>query len=412
LSVPRPLRLGAGQSLPFAVRLTTDGTVATNTRAVPVVSSRPSVAALSTTVETYPLPAIGLTHSGGALAPPVVELLGEIRPAFLHLLIELGKDNWATDLEDEVRLARRLGADVVVTIDCPPGARPELGAVAEIGGGSIGTAFLFGSGSAVTSVALADEGRRRFEGTGVKVGAGSRGHFASLNQDRRVPDAAEVICVALAAAAHDDDRRALTTGLGSYPNIVRQLRRLAGDREIFVGPVGFAPTFDSWSPPGHGVGVRDAWTWGHPRQATAFGAAWTVASIAALVPLRPTRVCIAAGATGKSDRSTAGAYPNLSALGLLGPLRGGPVGVVSSGERLAGLSGKDATILALMADDPVRLGAISSRVAVWSGSPFGPCTLNVAGEDLPSPSVVVFGGSCHSTGPVVGDRGQGKRRRH
>jgi hypothetical protein len=394
LSVPRPIRLRGGEPLSFAVRLTTEGVAATRGEAVPGAQSGPAPVALSRTGTTYPLPAIGLTHPGGPLAAPVVELLEQIRPAFLHLLVELGRDDWAASLEDEVRLARRLGSDVVVTVDCPPGARPELAAVAAMGGGSISTAFLFGSGRAVTSEMLADEGRKRLEGTGVKVGAGSRGHFASVNAQGRVPEAAEVICVALAGAAHDEDRRALTSGLGSYKDILRQLRRLAGDRDILVGPVGFAPTFDSWSPPGEQAGPREAWRWAHRRQATVFGAAWTVASIAALVPLGPTRICLATGdvgAAGALEVDARSTYPHLSGLGLLAHLGGGPVGVAAAAERIAGLCGSDATILALMADDPVPLSAISSRVTVWSGSPFGPHELDAAAEDVASPSIVVFG---------------------
>lgn len=93
-----------------------------------------------------------------------------------------------------------------------------------------------------------------FDGTGIRVGAGTRGHFASLNLAGRVPDAAEVVGVSLAAAAHDDDRRALTTGLGSYRQIFGQVRRMAGDREIYAGPMGWARP----STPGRPLGSSSA----------------------------------------------------------------------------------------------------------------------------------------------------------
>jgi hypothetical protein len=44
-----------------------------------------------------------------------------------------------------------------------------------------------------------------------------------------------------------------------------------------------------------------------------------------------------------------------------------------------------------LADDPVKLSAVTSPVAVWSGSPFGPRELDVDREEVPSPSIVVFG---------------------
>lgn len=159
LSEPRPIRLRDGQVLPFAVRLTAEGISTSRATAVPAAGPEPHVATLANTGDSYALPAIGLTLPGGALPPSAVDLLSEIRPSFVHLLVQLGEDDWATTLADDLRVARSLGADAVLTVDCPPGPRPELSAVATIGGGMITTAFLFETGNAVTAASLADEGR-------------------------------------------------------------------------------------------------------------------------------------------------------------------------------------------------------------------------------------------------------------
>jgi hypothetical protein len=353
------------------------------------------VEAPAQTGETGALPVIGLAHPGGTLPSSVVDRLRALRPGFLHLLVDLGDGDWASDLAADLRLAAELDAGVVVTVDCPPDRHRELHALGELGGGSIDTAFLFGPGQAVTSPGLAEAGRACLLGTGARVGAGTRGHFASLNIAGHVPDAAEVVAVALAAAAHDDDRRALTTGLDSYRPILRRVSQIAGDRELYVGPVGFAPTFDSWSGPRSGLKPRDAWAGGHPRQSSVFGAAWTIAAIAALVPHGARRVClggtVGGGGVGAVVNGEFRAYPVFRALRLLADIGPGPLGVVRSGDRLVGLSGDKMTVVAVMTDGPVGFTPWAGPVTVWSGTALGairPGTVGADGE-VPSPSIVV-----------------------
>jgi D-apionolactonase len=366
LSDARPLHLH--EALAYTIRFSAESS---RPRPAPLLPSvvRPTFAvrAPRRATRTCSLPELGLAHPGGSSNPALVSALGELQPAFVHVLADLSDAGWQGRFKADLLTISRLGSRAVVTVDCPPEQRQDLCAVAEISAGVVDTAFLFDRGQSVTSDDLADAARVSFEGTGVRVGAGARGHFASLNRVGRVPEAAEVVGVPLAAAAHDDDRRAVTSGLNSYPQIFRQVRRIAAGRAIYAGPVGFAPTFDSWSPAGLELGVREAWARGHPKDRSVFAAAWTVAVISALGALGVERVCIS-GAIAPVDDPVRGSNPVLAALQLLRGITGDPVKVWRAGDRISGLSAPGSSVVAVMTDEGPEITGIPGRVLVIPGA--------------------------------------------
>jgi D-apionolactonase len=405
LSEPRPLRLCKDQVLTYAVRITAEAPRRPASNPPPAGASRAKVTvrAAGPTKTTCSLPEIGLAHPGGPSSRGLLSQLGEVQPDFVHLLADLGEGDWKSRLRADLLAVSRLGSMAVVTVDCPPDRRRDLSAFADIGSGSIDTAFLFDSGQPLTSDELADAGGVRFDGTEVRVGAGARGHFASLNLAGRVPDAAEVVGVGLAAAAHDDDRRALTTGLNSYPQIFRQVRQMAGGREIYAGPLGFAPTFDSWSPVGSQLSVREAWQRGHPRDRSVFAAAWVVAAIGVLSSLGPKRVCIS-GAIGPTSDEPPTANAVLRALGLVRKMRGQPVRILRAGDRIAGLSTPASSIVAVMTDEALEIVGIPSPVLAICGTKEDEDGLLRTTDGLvPSPNVLSL--STHGFIDLVARRG-------
>jgi hypothetical protein len=393
LAGPLPLHLGAGQSIGYELRFTAEGRADVAPRRARIDSidldpapSRGVPAAL---------PGLGMTHPGGRLPDEVVARLAEARPAFVHLLVDLGEDTWPSTLREDLSLVGPLCPGAVVTVDCPADRWDQLAMLGELGHGVIDTAFVFDQTSPITSPELAEAARLALDGSSIRVGAGTRGHFASLNLAGEVPEAAQVVAVALAAAAHDDDRRALTSGLESLAQIISQLRQLAGERELYVGPVGFAPTFDSWSPVGAGLSLRRAWDAAHHRHPTRFGGAWSLAALAALTPLGVPRVCLT-GTVGGRGAGRVGEhgfedYPILSLLRLLAEEGPGPYDTVLPGGRVGGLLGSDRAILAVMADAPLILGRTPGSMPGRIAATFTPGEQSTSASDgvLASPDVVV-----------------------
>lgn len=354
LDVARPLRLGPGTPRDFTLTFRIERASAQCTPRL----HRPSTQVKSDDVvlgaRVVQRPSLGLTHPGGPLDDATLSQIATVAPAFLHLLVDLSAPNWADTLRFDLAVAASLSAPAVLTVECSD--EGALAALADQCAGAVDVAFVFRPHEATTAEVLAEHARTAFAGSGIRVGGGSRGHYASINVAGKVPDAVEVVAIPIAGAAHDDDRRSLTTGPTSFPALVASARRLAPGREIYLGPVGLAPTFDSWSPPTVAAPVREAWDWGHRRHATSFGAAWAIAAYAALAPLGVERICIAGtvGARGlghlSADRFVP--YPLLSALQQLSALGSGPVAALQPGRRVAGLATPERALLGVMTDEP------------------------------------------------------------
>ncbi len=393
LSAERPLRLAPGPPAAFTVTLSTEDRATAPSRNPPGDAGAQvgDVADLCAGAPVATLPPIGLTHPGGELDDKTLARIAEIGPAYVHLLVDLGDEEWTDRLRRDLEVARRLAGHAVLTVDCPPGREARLHALASISSGVADTAFLFASDEPVTSDRLADTARHAFEGSGVRVGAGTRGHFASLNIAGRVPDAAEVVGVALAGAAHDDDRRAITTGPASYAAIVAEVRRIAAGRDLYLGPVGLAPTFDSWPPRGAALPVRAAWDGPHRRHSSRFGATWAVAAYAALAALGPARVCLAGTVGGRGVGSMVDGrfhpHPLHAALARLAALGPGPYATLPPGGYVAGLIGAQDGLVAVMGEDGWRVPSTSAGRPVVARAVLRPAALPgrdavVTGPDL------------------------------
>lgn len=361
LNEPRPIVFKSGERALYSLSFSAEGPIRPLARAAGP-ATRPHTLDLDRLVEARTvqrLPQIGLTHPGGALPDDALERLASLHPAFIHVLVDLGDNRWVERLREDLSVASALCPQVVATIDCPSDRHDRLAQFAELSAGAVDTAFVFDAGSSITSDRLAEAGRYAFGPCGIQVGAGSRGHFANLNVAGRVPESAQVVAIPLASAAHDDDRRALTTSPASYSAIIDAARTLAGARPLYVGPVGLATTFDSWSPPGSGLEVRRAWDGAHRRHATRFGAAWTIAALAGLAPLGVERVCLA-GTTGGRGVGSVGKdgfspFPLFAAFRALMGLGTTTLKALPAGEPVAGFFDSSRALIAVMDAEPVRL---------------------------------------------------------
>ena len=351
LADPQPISFRAGQAREYSMTFAADPVATSRIRAAESAPSLPLE--LVTGAEEHPMPKLGLLHSGGALRADVDDALRDTRPDYLHLLADLGSATWREDLDADLGTAEHLGADAVITVDSRADDESGLLELAAIATGRAGTVLLFDRGGSTTSARLA--ATTAFAGTAIRVGGGSRSNFASLNAAGSVPSALEVVAVPLAVASHDDDRRALATSPDSFAAIVRDTRRIAGDRELLVGPVSFRPTFDSWGPPHIIRDPRVDWVSTSRRDGTAFAGAWTVAAVGALADCGVPRVTI--GST---------AFPPLAALTALAALRGTPVRQVSAGRRVRGLRSTGHLVLGIMTDDQARIDYAGRVLALAS----------------------------------------------
>jgi hypothetical protein len=392
LANDRPLDLGPGSQRSYSVTLRPAGRTGGPRRAgqhAPYLGLEPCPSPTGGC-----LPVLGLTHPGGPLGPEAAGLLAGAGLGFVHLLVDLGEGDWEKTLAADLAGLPGLPGTAKLTVECPEGSWGRLARLAEVAGGAVGTAFLFEAGRSSTSAALAEAARSAWAGTGLRVGGGSRGHFAELNRDWPLPEAAEVVGVALSSAAHDDDTQALVSSLGTFGPILSHVGRAAGGRQVYAGPVGFAPTYDPWPAPEDRAPARYMWDRGHPRQRSVFAAAWTVAAVAALAGAGAGEACLFGTTGGRgvlgADGLRVNTTPVFSALAALAPLGHGPVRAANAGRRVVSLSGDRLSVVSVMSPAPLALVA-DGPVAVLSAGPDGTLVRGEVrpGGLVPSPSIVL-----------------------
>lgn len=264
LSLPFPVRLRRGQRVRQRMRLSVTG------RPGPARVPSRGPAGVRLGADGPPLPAIGLQHRGPVPGEKWSRVLAEAGPAFVHADVRLDLDGWRERIAEAGELARRLGVPLRVGA-----VRATPGQIAELAGTPMDTLLVFGP-RLTTTRELAEAAGRAFAGTGVRIGGGSRAHFADLNRADGLPvELLDLVCFPITATAHADDTASVRETLRIHPQVVAQARELAGGRPVLVGPMSLRPAWDPWAPDAPPPPPD-------PRHRGPFGAAWTVGALAAL----------------------------------------------------------------------------------------------------------------------------------
>lgn len=264
LALPFPIRLRRGQRVRQRMRLTVTG------RPGPIRASARGPAEVRLGADGPPLPAIGLQHRGPVPGEKYSRALAEAGPAFVHADVRLDLDGWRERIAEADEVARRLHVPLRVGA-----VRATPDRIAELAGTPMDTLLVFGP-RLTTTRELAEAARRVFAGTGVRIGGGSRAHFAELNRADALPvELLDLLCFPITATAHADDTASVRETLRVHPQVVAQARELADGRPVLVGPMSLRPAWDPWAPDAPPPPPD-------PRHHGPFGAAWTVGALAAL----------------------------------------------------------------------------------------------------------------------------------
>jgi D-apionolactonase len=343
------------------------------------------------------LPALGI-----GLAPPDVPisetdraLLREARPRHLHAAIDTARPAWAAELADALSQASSLRCRTDLEVVAGDAGEVQAvaralaqaaGAYGRVGPAPVGRVFVYDRARSQTTRELAAAWAAA---TGTPPGGGSRANYAELNRADLPAGLLSAVAFAVNPQVHAFDDESVMQTLVVQPLVTRDAIARAGGLPVIVGPVTLRPRFNAAAtgpprprPPGSPPPAGD------PRQATAFAAAWTAGSIAALAP---------SGASALTYFETAGAcgvlagtaelpagypapgavYPAYHVLALLAPLSGAPLIPVTSADPAVvatlGVATPSGPLVVLAnlspAEVPVRLdGAPGGQVRRLPGS--------------------------------------------
>ncbi len=237
------------------------------------------------------MPPVGLGRAshGAPLAPREAAFLRAMRPAHLRADLRLGEPGWEAALTEALAEAKRIGCPLELALFLSDAGEAELAALASrpIPAASVARVLVFHSRVPVTSVRWLLLARERLATalSGVPVIGGTHLYFCDLNRDRPTPDAlaaCDGIAYSINPQVHAFDERSLVETLEAQPETVRSARALCGDRTLHLSPVTLKPRFNAVATAAAAHDPRALPDAVDPRQASLFGAAWTLGSLKAL----------------------------------------------------------------------------------------------------------------------------------
>jgi hypothetical protein len=234
-----------------------------------------------------PLLGLGAASHGKPLHAAEVDLLTRLQVSHLRRELRLSDPAWRLALATAVRDTQELGSALELAVHLPAQAPPDLGSVRQELARSktdLVRIAVFRDGARTTRLEDFLAARAAFSDFGVPLGAGTAADLYQLHSDPLPPDLdPDFVCWSMNPQVHATDRTSIAETPEGAAQQVHAVRRLWPDRSLVVSPVTLRPRFNPVAtapepPPAPGDLPASA----DPRQMSLFGAAWTLAMIAAL----------------------------------------------------------------------------------------------------------------------------------
>jgi D-apionolactonase len=275
LHLPFPVRLDAGARVRQTVRLQLEGRPAPH---APRPTGPASVrVAVGPPVRRRRAPVgFGMSTVPGDEAQAS---LAALAPDHLRVDLALASGGWRDRLHETSRVARRTGATVHAALFLTDAGEQELEAVrAEVEAHRVpvGLWLIFHAAEKSTSRRWVDLAHRVL-GSGTTLAAGTNAYFAELNRNRPSLGTPALPCFSITPQVHASDDLSLVETLEAQRSTVDTARSFC-PWPVVVSPVTLRPRFN----PNATDALRNAPPGADPRQTTAFGAVWTLGTLARL----------------------------------------------------------------------------------------------------------------------------------
>ncbi|HZG85776.1 hypothetical protein [Paenibacillus sp.] len=378
LELPFPVAVSAGQRIAQTVDIRVDERPSAQTRRRPddgcriVVRGEPRAA----------LPAIGFAlPQAHGVTPPPKERLAELAPAFLRAVVDTTADDWPERLDAAAEWSAACGCGL--EIELLVGGEEELRRFAErLDRRRLPALRLlpFRSGSFASDAETLAAVRRALDERGcrVPIGGGSRAYYAELNRATLPLADMEFAAYPINPQVHAFDDRSLMETLSAQSVTAADAAAKTG-LPLYIGPVTFKPRLNPNATSGAVLTVADQTD---ARQRAAFGAAWTVGSLAALCrePVRGISYYELCGPLGVIDERESGGNPLFDVFKEIGEFRGAAVlDAASSSAKVAALALREGArgrmLAANVTAEPVRIevaaGPYETATVRAPGAPTG-----------------------------------------
>ena len=278
LELPFPVELAAGEEIHQRVNLTLvaeEQTIST--------AERPSVKiVISPDLEAKRVPKIGLCAAGSPLSSLQRQRLARLRLNHLRVDIQFSRSSWRIVLRQAHEEALAINARLQCALFLNDSAEQNLSDFVEaIKPDSVDVCLVFHEAEKSTAARWLELAERHLIPKGLRVATGTNAYFAELNRQR--PPRGAVACYSINPQVHTFDDLSLVETLEAQPFTVKSALQFC-DRDLIVSPITLRPRFNpnATDPAKQREDLSSA---ADPRQSTLFCAAWTVGSLARLLPL-------------------------------------------------------------------------------------------------------------------------------
>lgn len=279
LSVPYPSEITRGTQLSQSVSV----------ELAPIQLShavQSELSGLSLTVTETPagrLSDIGFAfvHSNARLTRKQLDRVNTINPTHLRVDLDLSRPDYPSVLESAWAEANSLGTrlEVALTLSNDIEAQlQDLVSTLKMVKPSVRTWLIFKAPentSTNESLRVAREYLLRYDNRAV-IGGGSNGNFVELNRSRPNPSALDFICYSVHPQVHASDNATLIEALDAQGWTVASTKKWAQNRPVFVTPITLRARLNPRHQEADKNGLLSSVD---PRQASLFGAAWTLGSL-------------------------------------------------------------------------------------------------------------------------------------
>jgi hypothetical protein len=283
LELPCPVLVSRGTQVVQAVCVE----VREDPRSLATGSTEKPVAVTVGTGPTVPLPAIGLAVAshGEPLSVREVERLRPLHVAHLRVDLKLWEQEWRAALQRAAREASQLGCPLEVGVfltDSGPAELPPLLHALQAEQARVCRYIIFHrSEKAVASrwILLARNWLQTHDRS-ARFGGGTDANFFELTSFRPPGHGLDVVCFSMQPQAHAFDNASLVETLEMQGEVVRNARRLFGDRPVSVSPVTLKARFNpDATGPERLPGPSELPPQVDVRQLSLFAACWTLGSL-------------------------------------------------------------------------------------------------------------------------------------
>jgi hypothetical protein len=280
LELPFPVELAANEEIHQRVVLT----LVVEEQEISTALAQSVTVAVSSAAEARRVPKIGLCAAGYGLplSSWQQDRLARLRLNHLRADIHFSEPSWKTVLGRARDEALAINARLQCALFLNDLAEQNLSDFVEaIEPDSVDVCLVFHEAEKSTAARWFELAERHLVLKGFRVVTGTNAYFAELNRQR--PPKAAIACYSINPQVHTFDDLSLVETLEAQPVTVESARQFC-ERDLIVSPITLRPRFNP-NATDPAKQREDPSTTADRRQRTLFCAAWTVGSLARLLPL-------------------------------------------------------------------------------------------------------------------------------